>query len=206
MRIGRGVRSRWGGLVLGLACLFPSPAAAQVGLLAGYNRDKLGDFLPSSGFDFTDLTTGYHVGVFVNLNLAAFGIRPALVYHRMPGLVAETGGDRTEFDINLLEIPVDVRLRVPLPRITPYVLAGPVLSFPSSSVDGVDDLLTTRPLRVDVGVGLELDLGIVLWPEIRYGFGITSLMRSDVPVGSTVLRGDGEPRLNTFTLRLGVSF
>ena len=200
------IRTLSGGLLLGLACALPSPAAAQIGLLAGYNRDALGDFLPSSGFDLTDLTGGYHVGVFLNVNFAAFGLRPALVYHRMPGLTAEAGGDRTEFDIDLIEIPVDVRLRIPSPIVSPYLVAGPVLAFPSSDDEGVDALLEARPLRAEVGVGLELDLGVRLWPEVRYGIGITSLMKSDIPVGTTVLRGDGDPRLDTFTLRLGISF
>lgn len=198
---------RWGaGLALGILCAFPADAEAQIGILAGYNRDTLAEFLPENGFDLTELTDGYHVGVFLNFNLATFSIRPAVVYHRMPELVAMAGDEQVRFDIDLVEIPLDFRLRLPLPAVQPYVLGGPVLTFPSSTFSGVDDLLTARPVRAEFGVGVELDLGLRLWPEVRYGFGLGSLMGSDVAVGSRVLRGDGEPRHNTLTLRLGISF
>ena len=198
---------RWGaGLALALACVLPSATEAQVGILAGYNRDSLEEFLPENGFDLTDITDGYHVGVFLNFNLATFSIRPALIYHRIPELAAMAGEERVQFDVDLLEIPLDFRLRLPLPAVQPYVLAGPVLTFPSSTFSGVDDLLMARPVRAEFGAGLELDLGFKLWPEVRYGFGISSLMGSDVPIGSGVLRGDGEPRHDTLTFRLGISF
>ena len=198
---------RWGaGLALGFACALPAHAEAQIGILAGYNRDTLAEFLPENGFDLTELTDGYHVGVFLNFNLATFSIRPAIIYHRMPDLVAMAGEERVRFDIDLLEIPLDFRIRLPLPAVQPYVLGGPVLTFPSSTFSGVDDLLTARPVRAEFGVGVELDLGFRLWPEVRYGFGLGSLMESDVAVGSGVLRGDGEPRHDTLTLRLGISF
>ncbi|WP_425154909.1 outer membrane beta-barrel protein [Candidatus Palauibacter sp.] len=205
-RTKRSAQSRWGWLLLSLACAVPSSADAQIGVLAGYNRDALEEFVPANGFDFTDLNNGFHIGIFLNLNLATFALRPALVYHRVPGLVARGGEDRLQFDLDLLEIPVDVRIRFPFPAVSPYLLAGPVFIFPSSTVEGVDDLLTARPIRAEFGAGLELDLGLRLWPEVRYGFGINSLMGSEVPVGSTVLRGDGKPRLDTLTLRLGISF
>lgn len=198
---------RWGaGLALGLVCALPTAAEAQIGILAGYNRDTLAEFLPENGFDLTDVTDGYHVGVFLNFNLATFSIRPALIYHRMPELVAMAGEERVRFDIDMVEIPLDFRIRLPLPAVQPYLLGGPVLTFPSSTFSGVDDLLTARPVRVEFGAGVELDLGFRLWPEVRYGFGIGSLMGSDVAVGSQVLRGDGEPRHDALTFRLGISF
>ncbi|MXX69058.1 MAG: PorT family protein [Gemmatimonadales bacterium] len=197
----------WGaGLALGLACALPAGAEAQIGILAGYNRDTLAEFLPENGFDLTELTDGYHVGVFLNFNLATFSLRPAVIYHRMPELVAMAGEERVRFDIDLVEIPLDFRIRLPLPAVQPYVLGGPVLTFPSSTFSGVDDLLTARPVRAEFGVGVELDLGFRLWPEVRYGFGLGSLMGSDVAVGSRVLQGEGEPRHDSLTLRLGISF
>ncbi|MXW65395.1 MAG: PorT family protein [Gemmatimonadales bacterium] len=198
---------RWGaGLALGLVCALPTAAEAQIGILAGYNRDTLAEFLPENGFDLTDFTDGYHVGVFLNVNLATFSVRPALIYHRMPELVAMAGDEQVRFDIDMLEIPLDFRIRLPLPAVQPYVLGGPVLTFPSSTFSGVDDLLTARPVRAEFGVGLELDVGFRLWPEVRYGFGIGSLMESGVAIGSQVLRGDGKPRHDALTLRLGISF
>lgn len=202
----RNIRRLGAGLALVLACALPADARAQIGILAGYNRDTLAEFLPENGFDLTDFTDGYHVGLFLNFNLATFSIRPAVIYHRMPELVAVAGDERVQFDIDMVEIPLDFRIRLPLPAVQPYVLGGPVLTFPSSTLSSVDDLLTARPVRAEFGVGVELDLGFRLWPEVRYGFGIGSLMGSDVAVGSRVLRGNGDPRQDTLTLRLGLSF
>ena len=197
----------WGaGFALGLVCALPSAVEAQIGALAGYNRDTIEEFLPANGFGLADPAGGYHVGVFLNFNLAAFSIRPALVYHRMPDLIAMAGEERVQFDIDLLEFPLDFRLRLPTPIVQPYIFAGPVLTLPSSSLESVDELLESRAVRAEFGVGLELDVGIRLWPEVRYGFGLGSLMGSDVPVGSAVLSGEGDPRHNALTLRLGISF
>ncbi|MCG8469857.1 MAG: porin family protein [Gemmatimonadetes bacterium] len=184
----------------------PSVAGAQIGVVGGYNRDTIEEFLPENGFDFTDRTDGFHIGIFFNVNVGPIGIRPAVIYHRVPDLVATAGESTTQFDVELVEIPLDVRLRFPVPLLRPYFLAGPVFSFPSTSVTSVNDLLNDRPIRLEVGAGLELDLGFKLWPEIRYGRGIEPLMRPAIPIGASVLRGQGEPRLDTFTVRLGISF
>gem|GEM_PF-4552488 len=193
-------------LGLGLAITTPQVMTAQIGVVAGYNRDLIEKFVPANGFDLTDTTNGFHVGVFFNINLGLIGIRPAVIYHQVPNLVATAGTETTPFDIELVEVPLDLRLRIPVPVLRPYFLAAPVFTFPSSSVSGVNNQLGPRPIRAEFGAGFELDLGIRLWPEIRYGFGLQALMDSGIPAGDQTLVGEGNPRLNTFTLRLGVSF
>lgn len=202
------VRRRWlaplAALLL-VPCL-PAPAAAQIGVVAGYNRDFIEDFEPAEGFSFTERSDGFHVGIFLNLDAGPVGFRPAVVYHQVSGLRAEAGEAFSHFDLELVELPLDVRLRLPVPFVRPYVLLGPVFTFPSSAIDGVDEQLEPRPVRAAVGAGLELDFGFRLWPEIRYSRGLGPLMGSAIPVGDVTLMGEGEPRLDTFTLRLGISF
>ena len=193
-------------LGLGLAIATPKESSAQIGLVAGYNRDLIANFLPANGFDLTDSTNGFHIGVFFNVNLGLIGIRPAVIYHQVPDLVATAGSETTLFDIELVEVPLDIRFRIPVPVLRPYLLAAPVFTFPSTSVSGVNEQLGPHPVRVEFGAGFDLDLGFRLWPEIRYGFGVQPLMNSAIPVGGQTLVGEGSPRLNTFTLRLGVSF
>lgn len=205
------VRNGWAALKtarlwLGLALATPAAAYAQIGVLAGYNRDHIEEFLPADGFDLTAATDGFHIGIFFNVNLGPIGVRPAIIYHQVPDLVASAGEETTTFTLDLVEIPLDIRLRIPLPVLRPYLLAGPVFTFPSSSVAGIDDLLASRPIRAEFGAGLELDLGFRLWPEIRYGLALEPLMSSMIPIGETTLSGEGQPRLDTFTLRLGISF
>lgn len=204
-----GIRvSSWKLILLGLGLAIAAPQAinAQIGVVAGYNRDQLKNFLPANGFDLTDTTNGFHIGVFFNINLGLIGIRPAVIYHQVPNLVATAGTESTPFDIELVEVPLDLRLRIPVPILQPYLVAAPVFTFPASSVSGVNDQLGSRPIRAEFGAGFELDLGFRLWPEIRYGFGLQALMDSGIPAGDETLVGEGNPRLNTLTLRLGVSF
>ncbi len=193
-------------LALGLALAMPVAMRGQIGVLAGYNRDTIEEFVPADGFDLTDRNDGFHLGIFFNVNVGPLGVRPAVIYHQVPNLVALAGDEMTSFIVDLVEIPIDIRLRIPLPLVRPYLLAGPVLTFPSSSETGVNDLLASRFVRAEFGAGLELDLGFRLWPEIRYGRALEPLMNSAIPIGATTLMGQGEPRLHTFTLRLGISF
>ncbi len=193
-------------LAVGLLLATPIAATAQIGVVGGYNRDSIEEFVPADGFDFTDRTDGFHIGIFFNVNLGLLGVRPAIIYHRVSDLTATVGTDRTQFDIELVEIPLDLRLRLPIPVFRPYLLAGPVFSFPSTAATGVNRLLNSRPIRVEFGAGLELNLGFKLWPEIRYGRGLDPLMASEIPLGEATLLGQGQPRLDTITFRLGVSF
>ncbi len=190
----------------GLAIGSPARVDGQIGVMAGYNLDMLEAFRPAEGFDLTERADGFHIGIFFNVNLGPIGIRPAVIYHQVPSLVAEAGEEQTEFDVELVEIPIDLRVRIPLPLLRPYLLAGPVFSFPSTSLVSVDPLLESTPVRAEVGAGLELRLGFRLWPEVRFGRGLGRFMRADIPIGETVLAGDGDPRLDTLTVRIGISF
>lgn len=59
--------------------------------------------------------------------------------------------------MTLLEIPIDVRYRMPLPFLTPYVMAGPVLRFPSGD-EAIKDNLKEFSLAGSLGVGVEVSL------------------------------------------------
>lgn len=193
-------------LALALACAAATPASAQIGIVAGYNRDMIEEFSAAAGYELTGQTDGFHLGIFFNVNIGPLGIRPSVIYHQVPDIEASDGTDATVFNVDIVEVPLDIRLRMPVPLVRPYILVGPVLSFPSTSLPGVDALLQARPFRFEVGAGLELDLGFRLWPELRYGRGLEPFMRSAIPIGEGTLQGTGNPRLDTFTIRLGISF
>ncbi len=207
-RHGRGARVTRAVLPGLLAALsLPQPAHAQIGIVGGYNRDLLRGLEANEGFSFTDEATGFHLGIFLNVRAGPFGLRPAIIYHRISKLEFAAGERRTEFDLEIVEVPLDVRLRLAIPVVRPYLLAGPVFMFPSSPRRGVGDALETAPTRLDVGFGLEWTLGLRLWPEVRYGFGLTDFLDPNaIPVGDTTFSGTGTPKLDSFMLRLGVSF
>ncbi len=189
-------------LGLGLA----SPATAQIGIAGGINRDYLSDInLADTSIEVTS-AEGFNFGIFFNVNLLILAVRPAVYYHRVNDLTVATATQSTSFDLDLIEIPLDLRLRLPLPIVKPYLLAGAVLGFPSSSNAAIDASMTSSVWRADVGVGIELNLGIRLWPEVRFGLGLTDYFKDGVPIGSDVVIPTGKVRLDSFLLRLGISF
>lgn len=188
-------------LLLGTAvAALPDAADAQIGVMGGYNRDSLGELDAGEGFALADQADGFHTGIFLDIGLGRFAIRPGIVYRRLQD-AAFSGPERTSADIEIVEFPLDLRLGLPLPVATPYLLAGPVLMFPSSARFSIDQALADPRVRLEIGVGLELDVGFRLWPEIRYGKGLGGL------AGSAAEAASGESSsLETLMIRLGVSF
>ena len=187
---------------LGLA----SPATAQIGIAGGYNRDYLSDIDLADTSITVASAEGFHFGIFFNVNLLILAIRPAVYFHRVNDLSIATATDSTSFDLDLIEIPLDLRLRLPLPIVKPYLLAGAVIGFPSSDNAAIDASMSSSVWRADVGVGIELNVGIRLWPEVRFGLGITDYFKDGIPIGDDIVVPTGKVRLDSFMVRLGISF
>ncbi len=106
--------------------------------------------------------------------------------------------------MTLLEIPIDVRYRMPLPFLTPYVMAGPVLRFPSGD-EAIKDNLKEFSLAGSLGVGVEVSLlGLRLYPELQYTFGVTEFTKG-FEVGGVEINPDARQHLNVVMLRVGVA-
>lgn len=184
------------------------PVQAQFGLVAGLNFDDLGDIDARNTQTTFDQASGYHVGAFYNFNLGPVGLRPGIVYRDL-GDVTVKGALTGDFDLQLIDIPIDLRFRIPTPAFSPYLLAGPVISFPSSSEDDADDSLEDYFITGNVGFGIEFTLpglGWKLFPEFRYAFGLSDLIKDDFAVAGRVFVGDDASTVNTYMLRLGLSF
>lgn len=196
------------------------PAAhAQFGIAAGLNFDDFSD-IDMDREATLDNATGYHVGLFFDLAAGPVALRPGIFYRTVEG-VQFTFGDgeftevptlpdllREEFDLNLIEVPIDLRLRLAaLPLVAPYLTAGPVLTFASSDNEAIDERLEDLSVSADVGIGIELGLlGLRAYPEIRYSFGVTRFME-EIEFGDTTVRASSdEQRLNSVMLRLGIAF
>lgn len=182
------------------------PAHAQFGIGAGLNFSDFEDIDSSSGNATLDASTGYHFGVFVNLGSGALSLRPGVYYHRL-GTYDFPSGD--ELDLAAIEVPVDVRLTlVPQGPVRPFVIAGPVLTFPQSG--DFDSAVEDMSLSADIGAGLDLRLPALpfsLMPELRYSMGVTNYFSDQFEVGSvTVTPTDGERRIGKLMLRLNVMF
>jgi len=198
-------------LLLIATATFTAPVQAQPGIAGGLNFNQLDDINTGSVNANFRSATGYHIGVFYDLALGPIAIRPGIMYRRVgeyhfPELQLP---DRDSFSMSLVEVPIDVRWRLlPTPLVKPYLLAGPVLTFPQAEGD-LDDGVESTNLTADLGAGIEVTLpglGFTLMPEFRYGIGATKFIKDEFMIGNTTVNPEDEPRLNSIMLRLNVKF
>lgn len=193
--------------LLALATAVMTPAQAQVGIAGGLNFNQLDAISATSANANLDNSTGYHIGVFYDLGLGPIAVRPGIFYREVG--TYEFSDLQQDIDLNAIEIPVDLRWRVlPLPLVKPYLLAGPVLTFPQSNTEGFEGTESVN-LNADIGAGVEITLpgvGFTLMPELRYGIATSSFLEDDFEVGGVEVNPQDNPRLNAIMLRLNVRF
>jgi hypothetical protein len=205
------------GLMLAGSGLLASPARAQFGVTAGLNFAQMDDFTSSvqntSVNAAFDNATGYHVGLVYELGSGRWAVRPAAVFRTIGTYTLPqdpTVGDlRNEFDLQVVEVPVDVKLRlIDLPLIHPYLLAGPVASFPWGEGD-FSDATEEIALSANVGGGINIDaswLPVALQAEVRYETGVTDMLQNNFTVGGQTFEVRNEPRNSALSVRLNLLF
>lgn len=196
---------------LGLAFLFAliglfwlaTPAHAQLGIAAGANFDDIGDIRSGEAEGRFENATGFHVGVFYEVGLGPIAVRPGLFYTDV-GTFSFSETDPREVDIDMFELPVDVRFRLAtLPIVRPYLTVGPVFQLAREEDESFDNLNVAG----NIGLGTEISIptvSLTLMPELLYKFGISRFTDGFEFAGIEAETG-GE-RLNSFMLRLGVRF
>ena len=173
----------------------PAVAAAQIGVTGGYNHDSFSGF-SDERFTLSSDINGFNTGIFLDFAIGRIGMRPAIVYRRLPGAIVEDE-ESAAGDMEIVELPLEIRISAPLPLAQPYLVFGPTVMFPSSTRPIVDEALAGARLLLGIGVGVEWDLGFRLWPEVRYGTSIGGLVENDESGGS---------KLQTLVVRIGLSF
>ena len=191
-------------LLVGTAAL--QPAQAQLGVAAGLNFQSLDDFDTGNAEATYESSTGYHVGLFYDLAVGPLALRPGLFYRDIGGYAVND----ENFDINLIEVPLDVRFRLfALPFVKPYLLASPVLNFPQGD-DAFGEGLEDFAVSGNVGLGVEFSLpgvGFRLMPEFRYAFGLQSYFSDEeFELGGFTFDPSDTPNESAYMLRLNVGF
>lgn len=175
-----------------------------LGFAAGANFNELDDIDVGSTSATFDNSSGYHLGVFLELGGGPLSLRPGVFYHKV-GRYEFPGG--TEIDLAAIEVPVDIRLALATAGpLRPYILGAPVLTFPRT--DDFGDAVEDITLTADIGAGLELHLGgLRLLPELRYGIGVTEYLSDEFEIGgATITPSDSDRRMSKVMLRLNVMF
>lgn len=196
------------GLALALLAGASDPACAQgVGIAVGANFADRHDIDVGNARATFNNSTGYHVGLEFEMGSGPLALRPGIFYQRM-GTYDFPSGEK--FDLSAIEVPVDVRLTVlSLPVLRPYLVAGPVLTFPSAS-GAFGDAVKSASLTADVGAGVAIALpgsGFVLMPELRYSAGVTDYLKDSFQIGGTTITpSNASRRLAKVMLRLHLFF
>ena len=185
----------------------PNVSFAQLGVAAGLNFDSMSDISGNRQATF-DNATGYHVGLFYNLGMGPVGMRVGAFYRDISGMEMDRAGVIDSFDLTLIDVPIDLRFNLTAtPVVRPYLLAGQVLSFPSSSDAEYDNALEKVSVAGNVGGGLALSLGgVTLFPEIRYVIGVSRFMKDKFEIGGFEFDSNEAQRQNSVMLRLGIGF
>lgn len=188
--------------------LVPLPAQAQLGVAAGLNFTSLSDVDSGSSSATYDNATGYHVGLFYDASAGPAGIRLGIFYRDAGEVDASFNGLHQNFSLTMIDIPLDLRLNLAAtPVATPYIIGGPVFSFPSADDDDIDENMKNVNVAGNIGAGIEINLGgLRLFPELRYAIGISRFMKEEIQVGGISFESDEMQRTNAVMLRLGVGF
>ena len=175
------MKRTWTLLVVGaFAALLalPQPAAAGVrfGLKAGANIANVnGDFTESLQ-DWQN-TVGFCGGIFLEFNLGkVLTIQPEVLY-TMKGSETAEGG---KLDLDYIEVPVLLKVRLPIASIHPFLIAGPAFGWNLKAVvDGIEvEDWPTSDYSAVFGAGLQL--GRTLHLDVRYTMGLAKLEIPDL--------------------------
>jgi hypothetical protein len=200
-------------LVLLLLGATTMPAQAQLGVGGGLNFESAGDIETTTNDNATlDNSTGYHIGLVYELGLGPATLRPGFFYRRVGTFEFSTDAlpqGENQFDVSAWQVPVDLRFTVlPTPLVSPYVLAGPMATFPRGE-DAFDDATEEISYSLNVGIGANISLPAVslkIQPELRYEFGASKFIKDDFEIGGTEFQPQDAPSFSAFGLRVNVVF
>ena len=182
------------------ALLAAAPASAQRFGVTGGASFATFDDARTAGFSSS---TGYHVGAFAGVAVGTFGVRGSVLYLHAgdatfacnPGPTITCAPSDQRVAVDVVSVPIDLQLRVPLAVAAVYVGAGPDLRFPLN--DGAP-LFDTNAVNVAATglVGAEFSN---VFLELRYATDVTGYAQEIGAIDS-----DPDYRLNTFMVRAGI--
>ena len=157
--------------------VLPQMAAAGVrfGIKAGANIANVNGNFSDQLSDWKS-TVGFCAGIFLELNLGrVLTIQPEVLY-TVKGADAGTG--KLKFDY--IEVPVLLKVRIPISTIHPFIFAGPAFGFNLKAVlDGIKiDDMPAADYGAVLGGGLQLGRSIHI--DVRYTMGLQKLAIPDL--------------------------
>lgn len=172
-----------------VALLVAAPTSAQrFGVTGGANFGSLTD---ARRADF-ETSTGYHVGAFAGLAVGTLGVRGSVLYLHA-GDASDLAGNEVAVDV--ISVPIDLQLRLPLAVAAVYLGAGPDLRFPINDGRPVFDTNSVNVAATGI-VGAEFSN---VFLEVRYAHDVSGYANDFNAIDS-----DPSYKLNTFMVRAGI--
>ena len=176
------------------------PAQAQFGVTGGANFSDLGDARTAD----LDQSTGWHVGIYGQAKLVALGVRASVLYMdagEAQRICNDIGDCSLPFvdgttPVDLVSVPLDLQLRLPLGLAALYVAGGPDFRFPIEDGRPVFDVEQVN-VAASGAVGAEVSN---VFLELRYARDVTSYAQD---IGANTVT---DYKLNTVMLRAGIGF
>lgn len=176
-----------------------APAQAQFGVTGGANFSDLGEARVAN----FDQATGWHVGVYAQAKLVALGVRASVLYMDagdafllcddiLDDCALSSSFERAPVD--LVSVPLDLQLRLPLGLAAFYVAGGPDLRFPIEDGRPVFDAQQVN-VAASGAVGAEVRN---VFLELRYARDVTRYAQD---IGADT---ETDYELNTVMLRAGI--
>ena len=191
-------------LLIGLLSLFPVSASAlfKLGVQGGLNLSSVSSDTAISGLANRN---GLMAGAFLELDTGSFfSIQPELNYIQK-GYTYLSGTTTTVAKVDFIEIPVFLRLNLPIPIISPYLFAGPAFGFRTKAESDLGsgtptDISTTvekNDISAAIGGGVDMSIAplISLFANGRYSIGL-----KDIDTSATVAKTKG------FQILAGLAF
>ena len=182
-------------LVLGLlAPLRSASAQTSIGLKGGLSFATLSNKHP----DWKS-RTGFAAGIAFDMRAGPIGLQPELLYVQK-GVTSDGTPTSDAPRLDYAEIPVLIKVTIPIPGVQPFVYAGPSIGFrlncKVAEVTCPSGLVKSTDFGAALGGGIRLGGNKGLTLEGRYTWGLKDI--HDVKAGV-------ETRTRTFLLLAGVS-
>ena len=181
-------------LVAAVLLTMPFALAAQASLTikGGVSFATLSNKQP----DF-ETRTGFAAGIGLELGFGLFRLAPELLYVQK-GVNGDGSPSSTAVKLDYAEIPILLKVSLPVPSLQPFAYAGPSvglrLSCKTDEIDCPADAIKDRDYGVVLGAGIKL--GGKLSVEGRYNWGVSGL--SDLTSGL-------DSKTRTFLVLVGYS-
>lgn len=182
----------WIVVALVVVCVVPAQAQLKFGVKGGVNISTVSF---SSDIVNADNITGFQIGPMIEATVPLLGVGFDLgVLYSKKGMSV----DNKDISTDYIDIPLNLKWKLDLPLIKPYLAAGPYIGLRV----GGDDKWTTLKNQIEAksfAAGLNFGAGVELLSHLQvgfnYGLGLTenysAYNLSDVPSYSSSYSGTG---------------